>query len=193
MTALAEFSVFDTLYEVVETNTTDVGNNLPTVVPISGTVTFTPSINEVDGGPLDSTIMLDPIQGRFSADINATTYTTLSGDTWATVVAQSGALGITQAVLETANPTLTSPFTAGLTVVIPAAIDGALRSLNGSLGVGLVDNVDLGLPEGALTYRVDYSNVNFDGVGERIIASLRFAAPGNGAAVDLNTVTRLPL
>jgi len=35
--------------------------------------------------------------------------------------------------------------------------------------------------------------VNFDGVGERIIASLRFAAPGNGAAVDLNTVTRLPL
>lgn len=139
MPSLSYFTVNDSSYEGVQTNTTTTGGSAPTVGFISGTVTFTPSVTEIDGQPLGATVLLDPIHGRFSSD------------------------------------------------------DGVLRSLNGTTGVGLVDNVGLGLAEGQLSYVVTYTNVNFDGLDERQIASFRFAAPGNGDAVDLNTVARLPV
>jgi hypothetical protein len=146
---LQYFLVINTEYEGVETDQVDLVGSQPTVIPISGTATFTPCdqvgnvITEVDSVILDATILLDPIQGRFSVD-----------------------------------------YTSG-------APDGALRTLNGSYGVQLVDNVNLGLVDGGLTYRVDYTNVVFDGIGNRHINSFRFFAPGNGATVDLNTVQRL--
>jgi hypothetical protein len=146
---LQYFTVVNQLYEGVETNTTSTTGNAPTVVPISGTVTFTPVnaqagvITQVVAPLLDTTILIDPIQGRFSVD------------------------------------------TAGGTP------DGVLRSLNGTAGVELVDNQYLGLS--ALYYLVQYSNVVFDGIGERLIQSFYFAAPGNGATIDLNTVAQLAL
>ena len=146
---LQYFEVTNQLYEVVETNTTSEGTNLPTVVPVSGTVSFTPVdasgniITQVISSALDATIFLDPIEGRFSVDTSSGTP------------------------------------------------DGVLRALNGTAGVSLVDNVYLGLS--ALYYWVQYSNVLFDGIGERLVASFYFAAPGNGSTIDLNTVTRLAL
>lgn len=152
MTAtLMYFTVTNAMYEVVETDQVDPTGNQPTVIPISGTVTFTPcdangnALTEIDSAVLDSTIMLDPIMGRFNV-----------------------------------NLTGGSP-------------DGVLRTLNGTAGVELVDNVNLGLAAGGLTYRVDYTNVVFDGIGNRAIHSFWFVAPGNGAGVDLNTVGRLQL
>jgi hypothetical protein len=146
---LQYFTVVNPLYEVVETDTTDTVGNQPTVIPISGTVTFTPCdakgkvITEVVSADLDATVMLDPIHGRFNVN------------------------------LTTGEP------------------DGVLRALNGTAGVKLVDNVNLGLPVGGLTYRFDYTNVVFDGISERHIASGRFAAPEDGSTIDLNTVPRL--
>lgn len=143
------FEVTNSLYEGVETNTTSTSGNLPTVVPISGTVTFTPvdakgnAIAQVVAPLLDTTILLDPIQGRFSVDTDGGTP------------------------------------------------DGVLRSLNGTAGVELVDNQFLGLT--ALYYYAQYSNVVFDGLCERLIAPFYFAAPGNGATIDLNTVAQLAL
>lgn len=62
--------------------------------------------------------------------------------------------------------------------------NGVLRAHDGAIGVGLVDNVDLGLASGGLTYRVDY------GLGHP--ASFTFAAPGDGSTVvDLNAVPHL--
>jgi hypothetical protein len=150
MTATLQFfTVVNNLYEGVETNTISPSGNAPTVVPISGTVTFTPVdanahvIQQVISTAIDSTILLDPIQGRFSVNT------------------------------EGGTP------------------DGVLRSLNGVAGVELVDNVNLGLT--ALYYQVSYSNVVFDGIGQRLIQSFYFAAPGNGAQIDLNTVAQLAL
>jgi len=151
MTASLEyFTVTNSLYQGVETNTTnDDDSAAPTVVPISGTVTFTPVdangnvITQVVSAEIDSTILLDPIQGRFSVD------------------------------------------------TVGGTPDGVLRSINGTAGVELVDNQNLGLT--ALYYWVQYSNVVFDGIGERLIKSFYFAAPGNGSTVDLNTVTQLAL
>jgi hypothetical protein len=150
MTAtLQYFTVINNLYEGVETNTISPSGNAPTVIPVSGTVTFTPvdanahPIQQVISAALDATILLDPIQGRFSVDT------------------------------EGGTP------------------DGVLRSLNGTAGVELVDNVNLGLT--ALYYFVQYSNVVFDGIGNRLIQSFYFAAPGNGAQIDLNTVAQLAL
>jgi hypothetical protein len=143
------FEVTNSLYEGVETNTTSTSGNAPTVIPISGTVTFTPVdanakvITQVVAPLLDTTILLDPIQGRFSVDTDGGTP------------------------------------------------DGVLRSLNGTAGVELVDNQFLGLT--ALYYWVQYSNVVFDNIGERLIQAFYFAAPGNGATIDLNTVTQLAL
>ena len=150
MTATLQFfTVINNLYEGVETNTISPSGDAPTVIPISGTVTFTPVdakgniIQQVVSAALDSTILLDPIQGRFSVNT------------------------------EGGTP------------------DGVLRALNGTAGVELVDNVNLGLEN--LYYFVQYSNVVFDGIGQRLIQSFYFAAPGNGAQIDLNTVTQLAL
>lgn len=201
MTAgLQYFTVNQPLYEVVETNTTIVGDNTPTVIPISGTLTFTPcdatgkALPEIVSSALDMTVMLDPIEGRFNVDMTTSTYTAVTGDTWASIVAKVGGLGLTVATLQAANTALgTGAITAGTAVAIPAVDDGALRSLNNALGVALVDNQNLDLAAGGLVYRGDYSNVNFDDIGERRIASVYFAAPGDGSTIDLNTVTRLAL
>lgn len=140
---IAYFEVVQPNYQVVQTNEEVTGEDFPDVEKFSGTVTFTPSADEVHSPDLDSTIVLRPIRGRFQ---------------------------------------------------LP---DGKLRTLNGSEGVQLVDNQHLGLPatgsKGALTYRVDYSNVVFDGASNRRLAPFRFAAPGDGTQVNLNTVARLPL
>jgi hypothetical protein len=143
------FTVTNDLYEGVETDTTDTSGSQPTVVPISGTVSFTPVdananiITQVVSSALHATILFGPIQGRFSVDT------------------------------EGGTP------------------DGVLRALNGTAGVDLVDNQYLGLT--ALYYQVSYSNVVFDGIGERLIKSFYFAAPGNGDSIDLNTVEQLAL
>lgn len=148
---LQYFTVTNQMYEVVETDLIDTTGNQPTVIPISGTVTFTPcnaigvALTEVDSAALDATVMLEPITGRFSVNLTG------------------------------------------------GAPDGVLRTLNGTAGVQLVDNLNLGLAEGGLTYRVDYTNVVFDGIGNRQIHSFWFLAPGNGATIDLNTVARLQL
>jgi hypothetical protein len=68
-----------------------------------------------------------------------------------------------------------------------------LKSLDGATGVSLVDNQDLGLQNGQLTYRVDYSNLVWDQQSDQHLNSFRIAAPGDGSAVDLSTVTSLPL
>jgi hypothetical protein len=150
MTATLQFfTVINNLYEGVETNTISPSGNAPTVIPISGTVTFTAVdanahvIQQVVSTALDSTILFDPIQGRFSVN------------------------------------------------TVGGTPDGVLRSLNGTAGVELVDNVNLGLT--ALYYQVQYSNVVFDGIGQRLINSFFFAAPGNGAQIDLSTVAQLAL
>lgn len=139
MTAqLTEFTVVQ-LSEDVETNQSTTGGNLPTIVRFSGTLTFTPSHPEIESAPLDTTVIINPIVGRWDGS------------------------------------------------------DGVLKSINGTPGVGLIDNQYLGLAPGELTYRVDYSNLVWDDESGRAMRSFRFAAPGDGSTVDLTTVTRLPL
>jgi hypothetical protein len=183
-------------FESVDTNPTVSGGNLPQIQLISGTVTFTPNHDEIEAAPLDVTLMLDPVVGRMNVTANASVYHSIAGDTFVTIAAKAGGVGRTPAAIAAANPGVTEPITAGTTINIPSGQDGVLRSLNGSLGVALVDNVNLGLSEDALTYRVDYSNLVWDTSVVQIfkhIKPFRFAAPGDGSTVDLTTVARLPL
>jgi hypothetical protein len=71
------------------------------------------------------------------------------------------------------------------------APDGALRSLDGTLGVELVDNQFLGLMPGQLIYTVSFTAVEFDNISGRTLPPFAFAAPGDASTIDLNTVTRL--
>lgn len=183
-------------FESVVTNPNSTGGNLPIVELVSGTVTFTPSYSEIESAPLDETVLLDPVIGRMNATQNAQVYTSIAGDTWTTIAAKTGGISRTAAAIQAANPSVTGTISAGTLINIPSGDDGALRSLDGSLGVALVDNVNLGLAEDALTYRVDYSNLVWDTSivsFNRTIKSFRFAAPGDGSTVDLTTVARLPV
>jgi hypothetical protein len=183
-------------FESVDTNPLTTGGNLPQIQLLSGTVTFTPNIGEIQAAPLDVTLMLDPVVGRMNVTANSSTYTSIAGDTFVTIAAKVGGVGRTPAAIAAANPGVTEPITAGTEINIPSADDGVLRSLNGTLGVALVDNVNLGLDADALTYRVDYSNLVWDSSVVQIskhIKPFRFAAPGDGGTVDLTTVARLPL
>lgn len=186
------FQVVQPLYADIRTNKS--GDD-PTFTPIEGAVIFTPNFSEIDSAPLDQMLLLEPITATFSVNMPAKQYTTVTDDTWASIVAAFGGYSLTVASLQAANPgvSTSNPITAGTVLTIPGGLDGALRSLNGAYGVELVDNQDLGLSGGMLTYRVDYLNVEYDGIDDRHINSLRFAAPGDGSAVDLNTVSRLPL
>jgi hypothetical protein len=145
------FLVTQPLYEDVQTDEVDATGSQPLVQPISGTVTFTPCdpsgnpLTQVISADLDATILLPPIQGRFSVN------------------------------LADGTP------------------DGALRAMNGSTGVELTDNQFLGLPTNGLIYQVSYTNVVSDGQQEVFMPSFFFAAPGNGAGVDLNTVSHVEL
>lgn len=59
---LVYFTVTQPSVEGVQTN--DSGGNAPEIHRVSGLVTFTPSITEVQSTARDSTILLLPIQGR---------------------------------------------------------------------------------------------------------------------------------
>ena len=183
MTATLEYFSVNELMQDVETSTT-VGTD-PFVNFVSCTVTFTPSQAEIDSLALDETILLDPITGRINTSMNSGTYVVVSGDTWSSIAAKIGGIGITASTLQTANPTV-STLTPGITINTPSGSDGALRDLDGKLGVQLVDNQNLGLAPNALTYRVDYSNVVYDSLSQRHLASKQIVAPGNGTAIDLN-------
>ena len=189
---LGYFLVIDNLLEVVETSQSTSTGAYPQVIPISGTVTFTSNYSEIDSAALDATVMLDPVIGRFSVTMNSGTYTWQAGDTWASAATNIGGQCVTAATLQAANPGVTTPVT-NQKINTPSGNDGALRSINGARGVELVDNVNLGLSQGKLVYRVDFSNVVFDDLSNRPMAAFKFAAPGDGSTIDLNTVDRLPL
>ena len=72
-------------------------------------------------------------------------------------------------------------------------VNGVLCAIDGTVGIELVANTDaLGsLPE-PLSYRVDYSKVQFDSA-ERSMRSFRFTAPTIATTVNLNAVTRFPV
>ena len=125
--ALTYFQVTQPLVHDVETS--DEEGNQPEIHPVSGLVTFTPSVSEVQD--TDATVMLRPIVGRL--------------------------------------------------------VEGVLVAIDATVGIQLVDGT--GVLAG-LSYRVDYTKVVFD-KGERSIRSFRFASPGNGAAINLNTCARL--
>jgi hypothetical protein len=131
-----------------------------------------------------------------NATANSSVYTSIAGDTFAIIAAKVGGISRTPAATQSANPTVTEPISPGTPITIPSGDDGVLRSLDGALGVALVDNVNLGLMQDSLTYRVDYSNLVWDSNIEdfaKHISSFRFAAPGDGSTIDLTTVTRLPV
>ncbi|MCG7607111.1 hypothetical protein [Mycobacterium sp. CnD-18-1] len=67
--------------------------------------------------------------------------------------------------------------------------DGALKTIDGN-AVSLAANC-FGLD--SLTYKVEFSHVTMDGERNQRIEPFRFAAPATAVAVDLATVTRLPL
>ena len=72
-------------------------------------------------------------------------------------------------------------------------VNGVLCAIDGTAGIKLVANTSaLGTLDPPLTYRVDYSKVQFDG-GERSMHSFAFTAPTTATTVNLNTVTRLPV
>jgi hypothetical protein len=73
---------------------------------------------------------------------------------------------------------------------IPAILNtsGILCTPDGTVHVQLIDSLYLNLGDTPLLYYVQYSSLNSPGT----LNSFWFAAPGNGAAVDLNTVTRVP-
>lgn len=116
----------------------------------------------------------------------------MSGPTFFTVVQtraivaepqESGAGTITF----TASPTEAESTEFGETFVLGPVegrwLNGQLCTLVGTVGLQLVDNQQLNLAVGALTYTVTYN--------PPILQSFSFAAPGNGAVVDLSTVERI--
>ena len=71
--------------------------------------------------------------------------------------------------------------------------EGVLVSIDSTVGIQLVDETSaLGTLAKPLTYACAYSKVVFD-KAERSVKSFRFAAPGDGSGVNLNTVARLPI
>jgi len=69
-------------------------------------------------------------------------------------------------------------------------VNGVLCAIDGTAGIKLVANTSaLGTLTKPLTYRVEYSKVQFDG-GERAMHSFTFTAPSSATTVDLNTVVR---
>lgn len=71
--------------------------------------------------------------------------------------------------------------------------DGILKTIDSTVGVGLVANTAALGPLEALTYKVEFSNVVYDKGKERRIEPFRFAAPTSAVTIDLATVTRLPV
>lgn len=89
MTAeLTYFTVVQPLVEDVQTN--DSGGNTPEVHTVSGLVTFTPSIIEVQSSSLDATILLRPIQAR----IVAGKLESIDGTEGVKLVANTAVLGV---------------------------------------------------------------------------------------------------
>ncbi|QRY51758.1 hypothetical protein [Mycolicibacterium septicum] len=129
--ALVYFAVTGSIIAVISDSSSDV-DGTPEEQPVSSTVTFTPSVNEVlfEG----KIVRLRPIRARTEED-------------------------------------------------------GVLKNLDGT-GVELAANC-FGLD--SLTYKVDFENVTYDKLHDQKLNSFRFAAPTDDTAVDLSTVTRLPL
>lgn len=71
--------------------------------------------------------------------------------------------------------------------------DGVLKTIDSTVGVGLVANTAALGPLEALTYKVEFSHVVYDKGKERLIEPFRFAAPTTATTIDLATVSRLPV
>lgn len=71
--------------------------------------------------------------------------------------------------------------------------DGVLKTIDSTVGVGLVANTAALGPLEALTYKVEFSHVVYDKGKERLIEPFRFAAPASVTTIDLATVSRLPV
>lgn len=116
-----------------------------------------------------------------------------------------GFFTVTQTV-DVSNPALspaqgTVTFTPNLNEVDSTALDEVIyiKPVTGYLGVSgllnaqnaalqLLDNVNLNLPVGALTYQVSYSLS-----GNQVTEVFRIVAPGNGSSIDLSVPSnRLP-
>ena len=115
------------------------------------------------------------------------------------MTASPGYFTVTQTV-DDSNPTLTPAqgsvtFTPNLSSVDSTTLDEVIyiEAVTGYLGVGgllnaqggaveLLDNVNLNLATGELTYLVEYSVTG----SAATTPAFRIAAPGNGAALDLS-------
>ncbi len=71
--------------------------------------------------------------------------------------------------------------------------DGVLKTIDSTVGVGLVANTAALGPLEALTYKVEFSHVVFDKGKDRRIEPFRFAAPTTATTIDLATVARTPV
>ena len=87
-TSLTYFDVVQPLVEDVQTN--DSSGHSPEVHTISGLVTFTPSVNEIQSSALDATVLLRPIQGRIVNGVLCS----IDGTVGIELVANTVALGI---------------------------------------------------------------------------------------------------
>lgn len=67
--------------------------------------------------------------------------------------------------------------------------DGELKTIDGNTLTLIANSPALGLPE--LRYKVDFSNVVYDGQRNQTIDSFSFVAPTDDTPVDLATVTRI--
>ena len=86
--SLTYFDVVQPTVEDVQTN--DSGGHSPEVHQISGLVTFTPSVTEVQSSSLDATVLLRPIQGRIVNGVLCA----IDGTPGIELVANTAALGI---------------------------------------------------------------------------------------------------
>lgn len=85
--SLTYFDVVQPTVEDVQTN--DSGGHSPEVHQISGLVTFTPSVTEVQSSSLDATVLLRPIQGRIVNGVLCA----IDGTVGIELVANTAALG----------------------------------------------------------------------------------------------------
>ena len=166
-------------FQVLQTDLTDAGGE-PDIGQITGLVTFTPLVSEVESKTLSpmTTVLLDPIVGRIEEDgklktldsaplyyVNNGTRNLCPAGLRPVVVNGDPAYWVNTSGVQTANPAGTPVY--GIRLVANSAALGPLPSLK---------------------YRVDYSKVVFDGA-TRILPSFEFTAPATDVEIDLVTLT----
>lgn len=127
MSDLTYFDVVQDSVQIVITDGSDAGHT-PDIHQISGLVTFTPSVSEVQSSALDATVLLRPIQGRIVNGVLCA----IDGTVGIELVANTSVLGVLPEPLtyrvdysrvvgdggeRSMRPfTFTAPTTAGITV-----------------------------------------------------------------------------